>query len=169
MNIRNNWEKRTVPGDNLHVAVDSLHEYADALEKLGKQFENIRNYMHQTACDKSGFTGLLTILQPGVDLVGSLFNETLNFGHDRMQGTVQAVRDSANHYNDQEQKVTGLFNQILDGMENGVRQGKQAVSGGLNQAKGFTDSQMPGAWDMGKKAINEHVANTQAKKQEAQG
>jgi hypothetical protein len=169
MNIQENWEKRTVPGDKLHVAVDSLHEYADSLEKLGKQFENIRNYMHQSACDKSGFTGLLTILQPGVDLIGSLFNETLNFGCDRMQGTVQAVRDSANHYNDQEQKVTGLFNQILDGMESGARQGKQVVSDGVNQAKGLVDGQMPGAWDAGKNVVNQHIENTQAKKREAQG
>lgn len=65
---------------SLFTDAAELRAYAEYLRTEAQEFETIRKYVHATACDKAGFTGLLSLLQPGVDIVRALFDETLDFG-----------------------------------------------------------------------------------------
>jgi hypothetical protein len=142
---------------DVHVATDELHNYANSLEQLGSKFDSIRSYMEQTACDKSGFTGLLTLLQPGVDLVQSLFNDTLKFGQDRMNATVKAVHATAEHYNANEQKISGVLNNVLNEMESGGH----AASHAVNTAENTANHYAPGSVNAARTFISHHVGGGQ--------
>jgi hypothetical protein len=90
-----------------------LRAYAEYLRTEAKEFETIRKYVHATACDKGGFTGLLTLLQPGVDIVRALFDETLDFGKSKLEGTASAVDATAAHYDAVERAQLAIFSRIL--------------------------------------------------------
>ncbi|AOS61338.1 hypothetical protein [Actinoalloteichus hymeniacidonis] len=139
--------------DEVEVAVDELHNYAGSLEGLQGGIDAIRNYMYEQGCNKDGFTGLLTLLHPAVDLVGDLFNETLNFGQDRLSGTAEGIQRNAETYSEAEAKIEGLFSQILSTISNvrdGVESGVAAVPQPVMEAGGQ-------AW-------NSHVENSAARR-----
>jgi hypothetical protein len=81
-------------------AVDpqTMQEYAQVVDGLHATVSRIDDYMRSTACDKSGFTGLFTVLRPVVDLVGNLYGETLKFGHSRLTSLSQGVQSAADAY-----------------------------------------------------------------------
>lgn len=83
---------------SLSTDAAELRAYAEYLRTEAQEFETIRKYVHATACDKSGFTGLLTLLQPGVDLVRGLFDETLDFGKSKLEGAAAGVDATATTY-----------------------------------------------------------------------
>ncbi|ANZ37489.1 hypothetical protein BBK82_16965 [Lentzea guizhouensis] len=90
-----------------------LRAYAEYLRTEAAEFETIRKYVHATACDKSGFTGLLTLLQPGVDLVRALFDETLDFGKSKLEGTATGVEATAAVYEKVELAQQKIFEGLL--------------------------------------------------------
>ena len=90
-----------------------LRAYAEYLRTEAQEFETIRKYVHATACDKAGFTGLLTLLQPGVDIVRALFDETLDFGKSKLEGSASAVDATADSYEAVERAQMAIFNRIL--------------------------------------------------------
>jgi hypothetical protein len=98
---------------SLFTDAAELRAYADYLRTEAQEFETIRKYVHATACDKAGFTGLLTLLQPGVDVVRALFDETLDFGKSKLEGTASAVDATAHVYEAVEQAHVAMFNGIL--------------------------------------------------------
>lgn len=98
---------------SLFTDAAELRAYAEYLRTEAQEFETIRKYVHTTACDKSGFTGLLALLQPGVDVVRALFDETLDFGKSKLEGTADAVDATAKVYEDVEKAQMALFNRIL--------------------------------------------------------
>ena len=64
---------------DFHVDPEALKQYAEVLDGLSSVIDAISEYMHTCGCDKSGFTGLFVVLQPVVDLIGSLYGDTLKF------------------------------------------------------------------------------------------
>lgn len=102
------------------MAIEELNAYADNFENLKGRVGEIRGYVQDHACDKSGFTGLLMVLQPGVDLVRSLFNETLDIVEDKLDSTAQGIKDTAAHYSEQDAKIQDTFTKIMDGLEKRV-------------------------------------------------
>lgn len=90
-----------------------LRAYAEYLRTEAQEFETIRKYVHATACDKGGFTGLLTLLQPGVDIVQALFDETLDFGKSKLESTAAAVESTATAYDAVERAQLAIFDGIL--------------------------------------------------------
>ncbi|SDF63194.1 hypothetical protein SAMN05216553_102419 [Lentzea fradiae] len=98
---------------SLFTDAAELRAYAEYLRTEAQEFETIRSYVHSTACDKSGFTGLLALLQPGVDVVRALFDETLDFGKSKLEGTASAVEATAQNYEDVEKAQMAIFNGIL--------------------------------------------------------
>jgi hypothetical protein len=99
------------------VKTDVLGEYARNLDGLVSAADAIREYAHTYGCDKSGFTGLLTLLQPGVDLVGSLFDETVKFGKERLSSLSAGVTDVAKAYEEQDQRATKALEEILSQLD----------------------------------------------------
>jgi phage-related minor tail protein len=85
-------------GDGVDVKPDELRSYGQYLKDTSKEFDTIRDYVHSTACDKGGFTGLLAILQPAVDAVGSLFDKTLDFGKSKLNGAGDGIDATAETY-----------------------------------------------------------------------
>ncbi|HEY8371918.1 MAG TPA: hypothetical protein VIL00_04155 [Pseudonocardiaceae bacterium] len=97
----------------LRVQPEELHSYAGYLDQVAGQFDTIRQFVREKACDKSGFTGVLTLLQPAVDLVGGLFEHTLDFGQQRMQATAEGVRKDAQNFEQIEQANAALLQQLV--------------------------------------------------------
>jgi hypothetical protein len=98
---------------SLFTDAAELRAYAEYLRTEAKEFETIRKYVHATACDKAGFTGLLTLLQPGVDIVRALFDETLDFGKAKLEGSASAVDATAATYEAVDRAQMAMFNRIL--------------------------------------------------------
>ncbi|APU12580.1 MULTISPECIES: hypothetical protein [Actinoalloteichus] len=141
--------------DEFEVAADELHNYAGSLDGLHGGIDAIRNYMYEQGCNKDGFTGLLMVLHPVIDLVGDLFNETLNFGQDRLSGTAEGIQRNAETYSEAEARIEGLFSQILDGLSatrDAVADGAAAVDAAVPQA----------VQDAGAQAWNSHVESSAA-------
>jgi hypothetical protein len=97
---------------SLFTDAAELRAYAEYLRTEAKEFETIRKYVHATACDKAGFTGLLSLLQPGVDVVRALFDESLDFGKSKLEGTATAVDATAKVYED----IDAVQRRIFDGL-----------------------------------------------------
>lgn len=97
----------------LYTDPAELRGYAEYLRTEAGEFETIRGYVRDTACDKSGFTGLLTLLQPGVDLVRALFDETLDFGKSKLEGAASAIDATADDYEKLELAQKAIFDGIL--------------------------------------------------------
>lgn len=85
-------------GDGVEVKPDELRSYGQYLKDTSNEFDTVRNYVHSTACDKSGFTGLLAILQPAVGLVESLFDKSLDFGKSKLNGAGEGIDATAQTY-----------------------------------------------------------------------
>lgn len=98
---------------SLFTDAAELRAYAEYLRTEAQEFETIRKYVHATACDKAGFTGLLSLLQPGVDVVRALFDETLDFGKSKLEGSASAVEATAKVYEDVDRAQMTMFNGIL--------------------------------------------------------
>ncbi len=98
---------------SLFTDAAELRAYAEYLRTEAQEFETIRKYVHTTACDKSGFTGLLTLLQPGVDLVQALFDETLDFGKSKLEGTATAMDSTAALYESVDRAQRAIFDGLL--------------------------------------------------------
>lgn len=102
---------------DFQVNPDALRRYAEVLEGLDSVIDAISEYMHTYGCDKSGFTGLFMVLQPVVDLVGSLYGDTLKFGKQRLASLVEGVNQTANAYEQTDQKVTGVLRDLLGAID----------------------------------------------------
>jgi hypothetical protein len=98
---------------SLFTDAAELRAYAEYLRTEAKEFETIRKYVHATACDKAGFTGLLSLLQPGVDVVRALFDESLDFGKSKLEGAATAVDATAKVYDDIDAAQRRIFDGLL--------------------------------------------------------
>ncbi|WP_439661994.1 hypothetical protein ACSHWB_11280 [Lentzea sp. HUAS TT2] len=98
---------------SLFTDAAEMRAYAEYLRTEAQEFETIRKYVHATACDKAGFTGLLTLLQPGVDIVRALFDESLDFGKSKLEGAAAAVDTSAKVYEDIDAAQRRMFDGLL--------------------------------------------------------
>ncbi len=99
---------------SVQVDPDDLASYGDYLESVSGQFDTIKDYVHQYACNKDGFTGLLMLLQPGVDLVENLFDRTLQFGKDKLHDAADGIQDTAQAYRDREAAIQEHMNAIIN-------------------------------------------------------
>ncbi|HET6504196.1 MAG TPA: hypothetical protein VFG87_25890 [Amycolatopsis sp.] len=98
---------------DFQVNPDALKEYADVLDGLNSAIDAISEYMHTYGCDKSGFTGLFMVLQPLIDLIGSLYGDTLKFGKQRLASLVEGVQSTADTYEQTDGHVSGILNDLL--------------------------------------------------------
>ncbi|GLY66237.1 hypothetical protein [Amycolatopsis taiwanensis] len=98
---------------DFHVNPDAVKQYAEVLDGLNSAIDSISEYMHTYGCDKSGFTGLFIVLQPVVDLVGSLYGDTLKFGKQRLASLVDGVNHTAETYEQTEGKVGDVLKNLL--------------------------------------------------------
>lgn len=105
------------------VQPDALDEYANTFNGLNQAITTIGQYAEQYGCDKSGFTGLLTLLHPGVDLVNNLFGETLKFGQERMVNLQQGVTSVAQRYRTQDDEAMKKLKELLSSTDSAKTDG----------------------------------------------
>ncbi|WP_436496667.1 type VII secretion target [Actinokineospora sp. HUAS TT18] len=81
-------------------AVDpaELRAYAEYMRGLAGGFDAIKEFTRAEGCATDGFTGLLTVLRPAVDGVGSLYGTTLDFGRDRLTSSADGLDTTAASY-----------------------------------------------------------------------
>lgn len=106
--------------DGFQVSPETLDAYAANLQQLQGAFDAISDYVTTAGCDKSGFTGLLTLLHPAVDLVDSLFQETLDFGRERLASLTGGIAGIAEQYRMQDKASQDLFTEILTDLDRTV-------------------------------------------------
>ncbi|MEC3980028.1 hypothetical protein [Amycolatopsis sp. H20-H5] len=83
---------------DLETSPAALTAYAQNLDGLHGAIDKINEYMRTQGCDTSGFTGLFVVLRPVVDMVGSLYDETLKFGHNRLNSMSAGIKAASEHY-----------------------------------------------------------------------
>lgn len=98
---------------DFHVDPDKVSEYAETLEGLNSAIDAINEYMHTYALDKSGFTGLFMLLRPVIDLVGSLYGDTLSFGRQRLASLVSGVQQTAEGYSQIDEAAAKVLQDLL--------------------------------------------------------
>lgn len=102
---------------DIHVDPDAVHKYADVLAGLNSAIDAIDEYMHSTALDKSGFTGLFMVLRPVIDLVGSLYGESLSYGRQRLASLVDGVNRAADAYSQIDANAAKALQDLLRGLQ----------------------------------------------------
>jgi hypothetical protein len=98
---------------DLHVDPEAVKNYAEVLDGLDSAIDTINEYMHTYGCDKSGFTGLFMLLRPVIDLVGSLYGDTLSFGRQRLASLVDGVKNTAEAYQQIDEQASKVLQDLL--------------------------------------------------------
>jgi len=85
-------------GEKFHVVPDELRGYSGLLERQAEHFLAIREHAIFKGGDTSGFTGLLSLLDPVVIGVAQLYGETLEAANEKMRQDAEALVKSAVAY-----------------------------------------------------------------------
>jgi uncharacterized protein YukE len=102
---------------DFEVNPDGIRDYAKVLDGLNSAISAINNYAQQYGCDKSGFTGLFVVLQPVVDMIGSLFGDTLKFGSQRLASLVTGVEQVADAFEQIDKNSAKALQDLLAQLE----------------------------------------------------
>jgi hypothetical protein len=81
-----------------YVEPAELREFARYMRTLAGQFDAIRGFTTSEGCNVAGFLGLLAVLQPAVQGVGSIYGAILDFGRDRLDGSADGLAATAASY-----------------------------------------------------------------------
>ncbi|RKT82099.1 Excreted virulence factor EspC, type VII ESX diderm [Saccharopolyspora antimicrobica] len=98
--------------EKFRVEPEHLRGYAGMLERNAQHFLAIRQHAETKGSDTSGFTGVLALLQPVVIAVGKLYGETLEFANERLTGVSNAVKESAEVYEKDDQANSERIKQV---------------------------------------------------------
>ncbi|MFD5824160.1 hypothetical protein [Lentzea sp. NPDC060358] len=85
-------------GEKFHVVPDELRGCGGLLERQARHFLTIREHAVLRGGDTSGFTGLLSLLDPVVTGVAQLYGETLGVAAEKMGKDAEALAKSAHVY-----------------------------------------------------------------------
>ncbi|MET9230092.1 hypothetical protein [Lentzea sp. NPDC003310] len=85
-------------GEKFHVVPDELRGYSELLERQAEHFLTIREHAIVKGGDTSGFTGLLSLLDPVVTGVAQLYGETLEAANKKMDQDAESLVKAARVY-----------------------------------------------------------------------
>ncbi|MGW6449856.1 hypothetical protein [Lentzea sp. NPDC055074] len=85
-------------GESFHVEPDELRGYSGLLERQAEHFLTIREHAILRGGDTSGFTGLLSLLDPVVTGVAQLYGETLDAANKKMAQDAESLVKAAKTY-----------------------------------------------------------------------
>lgn len=100
-------------GEQFRVEPPELRGYAGLLTRNAQHFATIKEHAISKGGDTSGFTGLLSLLQPIVTGVASLYGETLDFANQMMVKEAESLTKAADMYEKNEEMVMGLVDRLL--------------------------------------------------------
>lgn len=85
-------------GERFHVVPNELRGCSVLLERQAEHFLTIREHAIVKGGDTSGFTGLLSLLDPVVTGVAQLYGETLDAANRKMSQDADSLVKSAHVY-----------------------------------------------------------------------
>ncbi|PWK86842.1 hypothetical protein C8D88_1043 [Lentzea atacamensis] len=85
-------------GEKFHVVPNELRGCSGLLERQAEHFLTIREHAIVKGGDTSGFTGLLSLLDPVVTGVAQLYGETLDGANQKMSQDADSLVKSAHVY-----------------------------------------------------------------------
>jgi hypothetical protein len=100
-------------GEQFRVEPPELRGYAELLTRNAQHFTTIKEHAISKGGDTSGFTGLLSLLQPIVTGVASLYGETLDFANQMMVKEAESLTQAADVYERNEEMVMGVVDRLL--------------------------------------------------------
>lgn len=100
-------------GEQFRVEPPELRGYSELLTRNAQHFMTIKEHAVTKGGDTSGFTGLLSLLQPIVTGVASLYGETLDFANQMMVKEAESLSQAADMYEKGEEQVMNLIDRVL--------------------------------------------------------
>lgn len=100
-------------GEEFRVEPSELRGYAGLLTRNAQHFQVIREHAVAKGGDTSGFTGLLSLLQPVVTGVANLYGETLDFANRMMTKEAEGLGKAADTYQRGEELVMSRIDRVL--------------------------------------------------------
>ncbi|GAA1268656.1 hypothetical protein [Saccharothrix xinjiangensis] len=100
-------------GEEFRVEPAQLRGYAELLTRNARHFQVIKEHAVAKGGDTSGFTGLLSLLQPVVTGVANLYGETLDFADRTMTREAEGLTKAADTYQRGEELVMSRLDQVL--------------------------------------------------------
>ncbi|MFD1145815.1 hypothetical protein [Saccharothrix hoggarensis] len=100
-------------GEQFKVEPPELRGYSELLTRNAQHFLTIKEHAISKGGDTSGFTGLLSLLQPIVTGVASLYGETLDFANEMMTKEADGLNKAADMYEKSEEMAMSLLDRVL--------------------------------------------------------
>lgn len=100
-------------GEQFSVEPPELRGYGELLTRNAQHFLTIKEHAVTKGGDTSGFTGLLSLLQPIVTGVASLYGETLDFANRMMVKEAESLNKAADLYELGEELVMSRLDRVL--------------------------------------------------------
>ncbi|PSL55161.1 hypothetical protein B0I31_105118 [Saccharothrix carnea] len=100
-------------GEQFTVEPPELRGYGELLARNAQHFMTIKEHAISKGGDTSGFTGLLSLLQPIVTGVASLYGETLDFANQMMVKEAESLNKAADMYEKNEEMVMSVLDRVL--------------------------------------------------------
>ncbi|MEJ2854807.1 MULTISPECIES: hypothetical protein [unclassified Saccharothrix] len=105
-------------GEGFHVEPAELRGYSELLTRNAQHFMTIKEHAVTKGGDTSGFTGLLSLLQPIVTGVANLYGETLDFANQMMTKEAEGLAKAADMYQKGEEMAMSILDQVLAELAN---------------------------------------------------
>ncbi|MER7077672.1 hypothetical protein SAMN02982929_05108 [Saccharopolyspora kobensis] len=103
--------------ENLKAIPAEMKGFEGLLERNAGYFKKIDEWAESTASDTSGFTGLMMVLIPVVEMVTALYGETLEWANSALLKVKEDLADASAEYEEIEQKIVGIFRQIQSDLD----------------------------------------------------
>ncbi|MEU4801653.1 hypothetical protein [Actinosynnema sp. NPDC023587] len=100
-------------GEGFKVEPAELHGYGELLTRNAQHFQTIKDHAVTKGGDTSGFTGLLTLLQPVVTGVAALYGETLDFAEQMMTKEAEGLAKAADMYARGDELAMSVLDRVL--------------------------------------------------------
>ncbi len=105
-------------GEGFHVEPAELRGYSELLTRNAQHFLTIKDHAVTKGGDTSGFTGLLSLLQPIVTGVANLYGETLDFANQMMTKEAEGLTKAAEMYQKGEEMAMSVLDRVLAELAN---------------------------------------------------
>lgn len=78
--------------------VEELRQFGTYLHLMQNDFTTVDIYADEQGCNKSGFTGVFTVLRPAMDHMADIFTKGINVAKDRLDSTNRGLQAVADRY-----------------------------------------------------------------------
>ncbi|GAB3676190.1 hypothetical protein GCM10027597_15310 [Saccharopolyspora tripterygii] len=110
-------EMGDVMAENLRAIPEELNGFGELLDRNAGHFRKIGEWAESTASDTSGFTGLMVVLVPVVEVVTALYGETLDLANSALMKVKEDLAETVSDYEETERKIAAMFQKIQSDLD----------------------------------------------------